>query len=76
MKIRIVSGGTDATTTITDAETGEAIDLVRSYQIRHELDDITRAKIEVVMPEVDVVADATITAVCPFCGHEEKEHQP
>lgn len=69
IRVRIQNDGEPGyRTRISDAETGQAIDYVRSVQLSGlAVDTAPLARIEVWLPIVDVVVDAEITHVCPYC---------
>ena len=69
MKVRIYNNGQDAhMTQITDAETGKQLDL-RVIELTIKVQDgLPHAILTSVLPVVDVIADAEIKHVCPYCG--------
>lgn len=69
----ITSDGPAHTAEVRDAETGERIPGVVSATIRIDGHEDAVAELEVEFPKVDVVAGATVTKVCPYCGHREEE---
>ncbi len=70
MRVRITNPGTHSfDTKVTDAETGKPIGYVNDVQISIATSDpLPKAVITVVLPFLDVVADAEIKNVCAHCG--------
>lgn len=63
---------------VTD-ETGQYIPGWRKVDIHFDYKSISVAEIEVLMPQCEIEIDrdqATITEVCPHCGHRRKQEKP
>jgi hypothetical protein len=77
-KVRIQNDGQAAYfTKITNAETGEDIPMVQRvklvYDARDRASHPPRAILTVAYPLVDIIVDAEIKHVCPYCGHPVDE---
>lgn len=70
MKVRIVNDGQPSYhTQITNVETGERIERVTDVRLYISAQrELPEADITVIMPHVDVIADAEVKQVCPCCG--------
>jgi hypothetical protein len=73
-QVRIVSDGTPFKSHVFATDiTGTEIARVRAVSWSLAVGDgVATAAIETVAPKVDVVADATNEAVCPYCGHRKE----
>lgn len=72
-KIRITSEGTNRSTRITDAETGENLAATELRIEPMRWDDMApiRAHVTVLMPQMDIVLEADVVAACPYCQRPE-----
>jgi hypothetical protein len=73
-RVRILSSDGDARTSrVINDTTGDEIPKVQSVTWTCDVGDnmVAHADIRIVMAKADVVADATITEVCPYCGYEK-----
>ncbi len=69
MKVRIQNDGKPGyTTQVTNAETGEVLDLQVTEVTIKASKEIPYALLTSILPVVDVIADAEIRHVCPYCG--------
>lgn len=76
MKVRIQNDGTaQYNTKITNAETGEDIEHVLRVDIKplEAQKEMVEAVITIALPMIDVIADAEIRHVCPYCGSKEND---
>jgi hypothetical protein len=80
MKVRIVSDGKSRYGThLTSVETGEEMQYVTEATIQFEGGKpYPTATLVIASPEVDMIVDAEIKHVCPYCGRPvgEKEGKP
>lgn len=73
MKVRIVNSGQPGhLTKVTDAETGNHLNLHISEISIKVYDDLPHAILTCLLPDIDVIADAEIKYVCPHCGKENE----
>jgi hypothetical protein len=78
VRVRIQNDGTPFSTVVTDCETGKVLDGVNKVQWvadAHEMDRLPQAEIIVIVPVVDIIADAEIRKVCPCCGRDVEESE-
>jgi hypothetical protein len=75
-QVRIKNDGKPAFfTEVTDAETGEKIEMVTKLTFTFDAKDrqTPMALLYVAMPVVDVIVDAEIRYICPVCGKPTEE---
>jgi hypothetical protein len=74
-KVRILApDGIGHTAKVINDTTGDEIPGVTGVTWSLDVGDyVAHADIRVLMPKVDVLADAAITEVCPYCGHEKEQ---
>lgn len=77
-QVRIISDdGIGYNTRIIDTETNEDITAgLRVNSIHIKADEIIKAVMVAYPPKIDVVAEAEIHHVCPYCGREMPEEKP
>ncbi len=74
MKVRITNPGKPGyMTKISNAETGELLDLQVTEVTIKAKDDMPYAILTSIQPVVDIIADAEIKQVCPCCGRDVEQ---
>ena len=69
IRVRIVNDGLPGyMTRITDVETGQEIERVKEVHFHFDAAKVTIASLVVYAPVVDVIVDAEIKHMCPYCG--------
>lgn len=63
MRIKIISKGSPHNTQVVNADTGESIEGIQSINIICSLKELTVAKIIIIDPKLDIVAEGTIENV-------------
>ena len=71
-RIRITSDGTPYRTRVVDEETGADLSRhITGMTLHFRPGEMNRADLEIVIPQVDVIAEiGSAVACCPSCGHE------
>jgi hypothetical protein len=68
-RVRIQNNGEAGyMTQVTDAETGEKLEIGITEVCIKAKDDMPYAILTSIFPVIDIVADAEIKHVCPYCG--------
>jgi hypothetical protein len=71
IRVRIVNDGKPGyMTKVTDVETGQAIDRLKTIYVHIDAEKETTASLVVYSPVVDLIVDAEILHICPCCGRE------
>jgi len=75
-RIRIVNNGEPGyATQVTDAETGETLEFGITEVRITASKDVPQAILTAILPAIDVIADAEINHVCPYCGKPKEEER-
>ncbi len=78
MRVRIVNDGKPGYTTRIYTEDGRALEYVTEADIHYEASaEIPTVKLTMILPMTDLIADAEIKHVCPYCGRPiDEEGKP
>jgi hypothetical protein len=69
MRVRIQNdSGLGYMTKITNVETGQELEYVTDVSIELNPNRATQAVLTLIVPAIDIIADAEIKKICPCCG--------